>query len=740
MLLGMSRKLTRVLTAGIAVSSLSFNLCAQAPAQESPDPVIRSFVREVMVDVVVRQKNTKLAKDLRASDFTILEDGVPQKIKTFRFVDGREERIIVPDEKTVSRNGPGADPGANSQRGQRTVREPSFISIVFDQLGPDSRRNAIEAATKFLEQQFWPDTYAAVFMLNGRLNVLNAFTNNQTELRATIQKAASLTTSEIATQNLKVLNQTNYQTVGSAGNVSATQPPQGSVSTQSSYDLGTNANMAMAGASTATSAGASALAQMITEQRGMTTYVVGMRTLDALERLVRHEGTLPGRKTVLYLSEGLQLPPGKTERIRDLISQANQSRVSFYCVDVSGMAFGTSNGMTQGLSNAAAAASQKQRLSNVTAAVAREQMLQDEKLVQSLSASQQIPMDALAKSTGGLALFNSNEFGKFMTRVMDDVRTHYEITYTPTSDVYDGHFRKIEVKLNSPSLQVQSREGYYAMPDLDGRPMLPYEIQGLKALDSKPRPHDFDFKVEALRFQPTQSGYRHEMAFDLATANLNPIKDDSAKKARLHAVFLALIKDPSGQVIDKVSQEIDREVPLEKLEQFLLGRIIITLPFEAPPGRYTIEAAVNEPEAKRSSVRRAVLLVPRPGLPSLSTLTVVREIDPLNGARDLGDPLEFAGGRVTPALGEGARNAAATGLYFVVYPKDETTTPKVRVEFYRDGALVAQSQPDVGKADELHSIPMIASAKLPPGQYEAHVSVEQGGYATKQSALISVAQ
>jgi VWFA-related protein len=739
MLLGMSGKLTRVLAAGAAVVSLTFNICAQAPALESPEPVIRSSVREVMVDVVVRQKNTKLAKNLEASDFTILEDGVPQKIKTFRFVDGREERVIVPDEKTVSKNGPGADAGANPQRGQRTVREPSFISIVFDQLGPDSRRNAIEAATKFLEQQFWPDTYAAVFMLNGRLNVLNAFTNNRAELRATIQKAASLTTSEIATQNLKVLNQTNYQTVGSAGNVSATQPPAGNVSTQSSYDLSTNANMAMAGASTATSAGASALAQMITEQRGMTTYVVGMRTLDALERLVRHEVTLPGRKTVLYLSEGLQLPPGKAERIRDLISQANQSRVSFYCVDVSGMAFGTSNGMTQGLSNAAAAASQKQRLSNVTAAVAREQMLQDEKLVQSLTASQQIPMDALAKSTGGLALFNSNEFGKFMTRVMDDVRTHYEITYTPTSDVYDGHFRKIEVKVNSPNLQVQSREGYYAMPDLDGRPMLPYEIQGLKALDARPRPHDFDFKVEALRFQPTQSGYRHEMAFDLATANLNPIKEEAANKARLHTVFLALIKDPSGQVIDKVSQEIDREVPLEKLEQFLLGRIIITLPFEAPPGRYTIEAAVNEPEAKRSSVRRAVLLVPRPGLPSLSTLTVVREIDPLNGARDPGDPLEFAGGRVTPALGAGARNAAETGLYFVVYPKDETT-PKVRVEFYRDGALVAQSQPDVGKPDELHSIPMIASAKLPPGQYEAHVTVEQGGYATKQSTSISVAQ
>ena len=51
---------------------------AQQPAPEVSDSVIRSTVREVLLDVVVRQKNQQLARKLKASDFIIKEDGVPQ--------------------------------------------------------------------------------------------------------------------------------------------------------------------------------------------------------------------------------------------------------------------------------------------------------------------------------------------------------------------------------------------------------------------------------------------------------------------------------------------------------------------------------------------------------------------------------------------------------------------------------------------------------------------------------------
>jgi hypothetical protein len=349
-------------------------------------------------------------------------------------------------------------------------------------------------------------------------------------------------------------------------------------------------------------------------------------------------------------------------------------------------------------------------------------------------------MDQLASGTGGFAIFGTNEFARNMARVMDDVRTHYEISYVPLSTVYDGRFRKIEVKVKDPDLVVQTRQGYFALPDLNGRPTEVYETGALQALSQTALPNALDFRVATLRFQPTAQGFRYEMVFDLATSSLQGSNNEQTKKARLHAVFLALIKDQTGQVVDKISQDLWREVPLDKLEQFRSGRMITTLPFEASVGRYTIEAVVNEPETGHSAARKLSLVVAKPALPSLSAITLVRELIPLTEARNPGNPLEFANGRVIPAIREGVRSGADTGLFFVVYPGEEKSAPKVRVQFYKEGLLVAQTDPEPGPPDEVHSIPMGATAKLPAGQYEVTVTVEQSGLATKQATVISVDQ
>src|SRR5215469_7207868 len=107
------------------------------PAPESSGTVIRSSVREVLLDVIVRHKNMSLVKKLKASDFTVIEDGVPQTIKTFRFVNGREARVIPQQPQVVGPAVRSAAALANS------LREPNFVSIVFDQIGPDSRTNAL---------------------------------------------------------------------------------------------------------------------------------------------------------------------------------------------------------------------------------------------------------------------------------------------------------------------------------------------------------------------------------------------------------------------------------------------------------------------------------------------------------------------------------------------------------------------------------------------------------------------
>ena len=72
----------------IAMGILPFRVVpAQQPApQQTPDDVIRVRTKEVRLDIVVKDKKGRLVKDLSATDFEIAEDGVPQQIQSFRFV------------------------------------------------------------------------------------------------------------------------------------------------------------------------------------------------------------------------------------------------------------------------------------------------------------------------------------------------------------------------------------------------------------------------------------------------------------------------------------------------------------------------------------------------------------------------------------------------------------------------------------------------------------------------------
>jgi hypothetical protein len=102
--------------------------------------------------------------------------------------------------------------------------------------------------------------------------------------------------------------------------------------------------------------------------------------------------------------------------------------------------------------------------------------------------------------------------------------------------------------------------------------------------------------------------------------------------------------------------------------------------------------------------------------------------------------LEFAGGKIAPALTQTASAAKGTALFFVVYPNPLDEKPRVTVAVFRDGKEVLRSTPDVGSIDEVNSFPMIESAKLPAGDYVARVTVEQTGRVISQSTSIRVTE
>ena len=110
-----------------------------------------------------------------------------------------------------------------------------------------------------------------------------------------------------------------------------------------------------------------------------------------------------------------------------------------------------------------------------------------DRLDQAAAAHVQLNMAELAESTGGFAVFSTNDFKRNMARIMEDVRTHYEISYVPASELYDGKYRKVKVTVTDPSLLIRTRDGYFALPELNGEAVQPYELYALDLLSSGAR-------------------------------------------------------------------------------------------------------------------------------------------------------------------------------------------------------------------------------------------------------------
>src|SRR5437762_1677212 len=90
---------TRVALALVALAALAVSTSAQNPPQSSEQPqqqpsagadaqqpVFRSGIDYVRVDVIVTDKNGNPAADLKPGDFDVTEDGKPQTIDTFKLV------------------------------------------------------------------------------------------------------------------------------------------------------------------------------------------------------------------------------------------------------------------------------------------------------------------------------------------------------------------------------------------------------------------------------------------------------------------------------------------------------------------------------------------------------------------------------------------------------------------------------------------------------------------------------
>jgi hypothetical protein len=349
----------------------------------------------------------------------------------------------------------------------------------------------------------------------------------------------------------------------------------------------------------------------------------------------------------------------------------------------------------------------------------------------------------LAEGTGGEMLPTTLDLREPLRRVMEDVQSHYELTYTPTNTNVDGSFRKIEVKVSRKGAVVFARSGYFAVPKLNGREIFPFEIATLKAINAKPQLHQFGFHVAALQFRPGPQQSQLSFVFQVPARDLTITKEGQWLK--VHVDVTALVKDDRGQVVAKISKDIPYQVPASTMEQLKLGIVSFTSPFFLAPGHYTVETGAVDRLGMKSSAKRTALIVAQDSGLSMSDVEVARRVDPVQGEANPSEPLQAHGGLVTPELSDTVQPDAEgkVTLYAVAYPQAPVNSPvNATVELWRDGRLMMKTPASDVPPDETGAASILASLKtekLPPGQYQAQVSFQYKGQKVAKMVAFTLA-
>jgi VWFA-related protein len=127
-----------------------------------------------------------------------------------------------------------------------------------------------------------------------------------------------------------------------------------------------------------------------------------------------------------------------TQELRDVFDACNRNNTSIYALDPRGLAAGDFD---------------------ITANIS----------MQTSQAYLNSSMDALrtlAENTDGRAIVNRNDLGAAMKQIVRDSSAYYLVGYT-TSAPTDGKFHRIDVRVKRPGVQVRARRGFWAYTDED---------------------------------------------------------------------------------------------------------------------------------------------------------------------------------------------------------------------------------------------------------------------------------
>jgi len=374
------------------------------PVSESVDVSITN------VDVVVTDSKGNRVPGLTAQDFVIRQDGVIQNITNFYAVTGG--KIILDDGKEVALDKPESAPAVPPELKARYVFYVDNLNIQ-----PQNRNRMFKRLKEFIPQAIGPNAEGMVVTFNRNVKVRRQFTSDVNDL-------------------LGAIEQIELETGGGTTTVGERRDALQRISESKS----------------------------VTEADGVArAYAQSLRndlefTIDGIKETLDSLAGIQGKKSMLYISEGLPATAGYElfEAIRQkfqdttvtmeqfdfdmntkylkIIQSANANGITIYTLDATGLS---------------------------TPDVLSAENRQDDVQVNDFTFRQNMqgPIRMMAESTGGLAAINTNDWKQSLDQIAADFSNFYSLGYRAARGATDRP-HKIDVEVKRKGTNVRFRQSF----------------------------------------------------------------------------------------------------------------------------------------------------------------------------------------------------------------------------------------------------------------------------------------
>jgi VWFA-related protein len=506
----------------------------QAPAAGTT--TFKANANLVILDVTAKDKGGLTVEGLKADDFTVLEDGKPQKVSVFEFqrisstpeppkeVKLEDQFELPPAPKTDITS---ATPGEIQYHDKRLM---VFFFDFSSMQVPDQLR-AQDGALDYLKSHITKDDVVAVMFYASTIQVLSDFTADRDVLTHVIQTLP----------------------IGEASELAAL-------------------------ADTGDDNGEDTQAAFVADETEFNIFATDKK-LAAIEQASKMLASFPEKKALVYFSGGVSRSGLDNEaQLQATINAATKANLAIYSIDTRGLTADPPGG------GAAKAGSRGSGIFNGS-------VLNSQRSAQLAS---QDTLYTLAAETGGKSYFDSNDIALGISKTQEAMGSYYLLGYYSTNSAQDGKFRKITVKMNNNKLvsKLEHREGYYADKVWGKLNSQDKEQQLKEALSAGDPATDLPLALQIDYFRVSPTAYLVPVSIKIPGSVVALAGKGGASVTQFD--FAGQIQDERRAVVGNVRDNI--QVKLDQGKAATAGRKSFQYDagFTLEPGKYRMKFVVRE--------------------------------------------------------------------------------------------------------------------------------------------------